>query len=162
MPYGRGRRPRRPGWKCGTINFRLYAGNHPSPAFAGAPLKGEPISYFRFAMDAKRPEGWFSATNLKTSAPLGPGTVKTVPYRLFYCAQRAINAYLTHRGAHCAPADVCLIAGWRNIRAIPHNSKCRYGERGAAAAKPKAQIILDVLSSILATQMPCRSRRSGA
>ena len=29
------------------------------------------------------------------------------------------------------------------IKAIPHNSKCRYGERGAAAAKPKAQIILD-------------------
>ena len=26
--------------------------------------------------------------------------------------------------------------------AIPHNSKCRYGERGAADAKPKAQIIL--------------------
>ncbi|MFZ2867619.1 MAG: hypothetical protein WAZ41_06995, partial [Gemmiger qucibialis] len=48
------------------------------------------------------------------------------------------------------------------VKVIPHNSKCRYGERGAAAAKPKAQIILDVLSSILATQMPCRSRRSGA
>ena len=84
-------------------------------------------------------------------------------------------------------------------RAIPHNSKCRYGERGAADAKPKAQIILDAakvsaasggnsepkqgqrsqsargfcpearcgyrnptLSSILATQMPCRSCRSGA
>ncbi|MDD6713088.1 MAG: hypothetical protein PUE42_02370 [Subdoligranulum sp.] len=29
------------------------------------------------------------------------------------------------------------------VRAIPHNSKCRYGERGAAAVKPKAQIILD-------------------
>ena len=28
-------------------------------------------------------------------------------------------------------------------KAIPHNSKCRYGERDAAAAKPKAQIILD-------------------
>ena len=28
-------------------------------------------------------------------------------------------------------------------KAIPHNSKCRYGERGAAAAKPKAHIILD-------------------
>ena len=28
-------------------------------------------------------------------------------------------------------------------KAIPHNSKCRYGERGAADAKPKAQIILD-------------------
>ena len=27
--------------------------------------------------------------------------------------------------------------------AIPHNSKCRYSERGAADAKPKAQIILD-------------------
>ena len=85
------------------------------------------------------------------------------------------------------------------FRAIPHNSKCRYDERGAADAKPKAQIILDAakvsaasggnsepkqgqrsqsakgfcpearcgyrnptLSSILATQMPCRSRRSGA
>ena len=28
-------------------------------------------------------------------------------------------------------------------KAIPHNSKCRYGEQGAAEAKPKAQIILD-------------------
>ena len=77
------------------------------------------------------------------------------------------------------------------FRAIPHNSKCQYGERGAAAAKPKAQIILcaakvsaagggysepkqgqrsqsargfcprstsnPTLSSILATQMPCRT-----
>ena len=42
-------------------------------------------------------------------------------------------------------------------RAIPHNSKYRYGERGAADAKPKAQIILDVLSSTLATQMPYRT-----
>ena len=50
----------------------------------------------------------------------------------------------------------------KRLKAIPHNSKCRYGERGEADAKPKAQIILDVLSSILATQMPCRSRRSGA
>ena len=32
---------------------------------------------------------------------------------------------------------------WALPKAIPHNSKCRYGERGAAAAKPKAQIILD-------------------
>ena len=31
----------------------------------------------------------------------------------------------------------------RMVKAIPHNSKCRYGERGAADAKPKAQIILD-------------------
>ena len=46
---------------------------------------------------------------------------------------------------------------YKKLWAIPHNSKCRYGERGAAAAKPKAQIILCVLSSILATQMPCRT-----
>ena len=31
----------------------------------------------------------------------------------------------------------------KSFRAIPHNSKCRYGERGAADAKPKAQITLD-------------------
>jgi hypothetical protein len=43
-----------------------------------------------------------------------------------------------------------------------HNYKRRYGERGAPAAKQKAQIILDVLSSIFATQMVRRSRRSGA
>ena len=37
-----------------------------------------------------------------------------------------------------ARADLLL-----RVRAIPHNSKCRYGERGVAAARPKAQIILD-------------------
>ena len=46
--------------------------------------------------------------------------------------------------------------------ATPHNSTCRYGERGVPAAKQKAQIILCVLSSIFATQMVRRSRRSGA
>ena len=61
----------------------------------------------------------------------------------------------------CLRPDDCLELP-NTLRAIPHNSKCRYGERGAADAKPKAQIILDVLSSILATQMPCRSHRSGA
>ena len=29
------------------------------------------------------------------------------------------------------------------VKAIPHNSKCQYGGRGTAAARPKAQIILD-------------------
>ena len=38
---------------------------------------------------------------------------------------------------------VVLLLRFDYDRAIPHNSKCRYGERGAAAAKPKAQIILD-------------------
>ena len=37
----------------------------------------------------------------------------------------------------------CPKHGCGNVRAIPHNSKCRYGERGAADAKPKAQIILN-------------------
>ena len=50
-----------------------------------------------------------------------------------------------------------LLQPHHKLWAIPHNSKCRYGERGAAAAKPKAQIILCVLSSILATQLPCRT-----
>ena len=31
---------------------------------------------------------------------------------------------------------------YRKIKVIPHNSKCRYGRRGAADAKPKAQAIL--------------------
>jgi len=38
---------------------------------------------------------------------------------------------------------VPALSGAGKHRVIPHNSKCRYGERGAAAAKPKAQIILD-------------------
>ena len=38
---------------------------------------------------------------------------------------------------------VPALSGTGKHRAIPHNSKCRYGERGAADAKPKAQIILD-------------------
>ena len=37
----------------------------------------------------------------------------------------------------------CTCTDYLYIKAIPHNSKCRYGERGAADAKPKAQIILD-------------------
>ena len=31
----------------------------------------------------------------------------------------------------------------KGFKAIPHNSKCRYDELVAAAARPKAQIILD-------------------
>ena len=48
------------------------------------------------------------------------------------------------------------------FKATPHNSKCRCGEREVQAAKQKAQIILDVLSSIFATQIVLRSRSSGA
>ena len=59
-------------------------------------------------------------------------------------ASRPTGCYMLHHSASNSSKP----------KAIPHNSKCRYGERGAADAKPKAQIILDVLSSILATQMP--------
>ena len=41
------------------------------------------------------------------------------------------------------PIPSCCTLCYNKVRATPHNSKCRYGERGAADAKPKAQIILD-------------------
>ena len=56
------------------------------------------------------------------------------------------------QAAHTCPATVpdrlwavVLVyqCSFFRFTAIPHNSKCRYGERGAADAKPKAQIILD-------------------
>ena len=55
------------------------------------------------------------------------------------CGYSAWRACLLHlqRQAQLFP---CV---FRKLKAIPHNSKCRYGERGAADAKPKAQIILD-------------------
>jgi len=46
-------------------------------------------------------------------------------------------------------------------RAIPHNSKCRYGERGTTAAKPKAQIILCVYYRAF-WQRRCRAAAAGA
>ena len=102
----------------------------------------------------------------------------------------------TGTGEQCSPLQEFFDSRHTQGRykAIPHNSKCRYGERGAAAAKPNAQIILDAakvsaasggysepkqgqrsqsargfcpearcgyrnptLSSILATQRPCRT-----
>ena len=47
------------------------------------------------------------------------------------------------------------------FKAIPHNSKCRYGERGAAAAKPKAQIILDA-AKVSAASGGCGEPKQGA
>ena len=64
---------------------------------------------------------------------------------------------------------ISLTAGGTFIPwAIPHNSKCRYGERGAADAKPKAQIILGSLiehfgNADAVPQLPerCLSRKAG-
>ena len=46
------------------------------------------------------------------------------------------------------------------LRAIPHNSKCRYGEQGAADAKPKAQIILDA-AKVSAASGGCSEPKQG-
>ena len=83
------------------------------------------------------------------------------PYAFYTVALDHMEAGKASILCSCEPV-AAMVFGFFFFRAIPHNSKCRHGERGAADAKPKAQIILDVLSSILATQMPCRSRRSGA
>ena len=48
----------------------------------------------------------------------------------------------------------------RKSKAIPHNSKCRYGERGAAAARPKAQIILDA-AKVSAASGGCSEPKQG-
>ncbi|MDD6714486.1 MAG: hypothetical protein PUE42_09600 [Subdoligranulum sp.] len=56
---------------------------------------------------------------------------------------------------------VPALSGAGKHRAIPHNSKCRYGERGAADAKPKAQIILD-MSYRAFWQRRCRAAAAGA
>ena len=53
-----------------------------------------------------------------------------------------------------------FLSDLRRFRAIPHNSKCRYGERGAADAKPKAQIILESYRAFW--QRRCRAAAAGA
>ena len=86
-------------------------------------------------------------------------------YRAFWqrrCRAAAAGAVLKPSGGNCAVLPqskwpkttvplwlsdfddwLCLSFAAILFRAMPHNSKCRYGERGAADAKPKAQIILD-------------------
>ena len=98
-----------------------------------------------------------------SSASCSSGLPCAKPTAIFP-ARTAASRYACPRAAakFPSPAPNAAPSSLKKAKAIPHNSKCRYGERGAADAKPKAQIILDVLSSILATQMPCRSRRSGA
>ena len=56
---------------------------------------------------------------------------------LFYCCALVVKGT-----PHRWPATLGIV-GILFSKAIPHNSKCRYGERGTADAKPKAQIILD-------------------
>ena len=61
------------------------------------------------------------------------------------CSHRAVAAHQTipANSARLLRANDKHLPLQTKSRAMPHNSKCRYGERGAADAKPKAQIILD-------------------
>ena len=59
----------------------------------------------------------------------------------------------------CEPV-AAMVFGFFFFRTIPHNSKYRYGERGAADAKPKAQIILESYRAFW--QRRCRAAAAGA
>ena len=77
----------------------------------------------------------------------------TIKQFLYVTLQEKTNAInILGKYAYCAGGSIARNSGAVNkkltiqgecVKAIPHNSKCRYGERGTAAAKPKAQIILD-------------------
>ena len=77
-------------------------------------------------------------------------TIKQFLYVTMHEKANAIN--ILDKYVYCAGGSIAWNSGAVNkrltiqgecVKAIPHNSKCRYGERGTAAAKPKAQIILD-------------------
>ena len=65
-------------------------------------------------------------------------------------------------GAHCVKPPRPIIT--YHLKAIPHNSKCRYGERGAADAKPKAGCFIEHFGNADAVPQPperCLSRKAG-
>ena len=64
------------------------------------------------------------------------------PYAFYTVALDHMEAGKASILCSCEPV-AAMVFGFFFFRAIPHNSKYRYGERGAADAKPKAQIILD-------------------
>ena len=74
-----------------------------------------------------------------------------------WCSLKQRNTF-AHRAAYSGDC-ISLVThpfypdkrGDKIFMAIPHNSKCRYGERGAADAKPKAQIILDAAKASAAS-----------
>ena len=78
------------------------------------------------------------------------------------CSHRAVAAHQTipANSARLLRADDKHLPLQTKSRAIPHNSKCRYGERGAADAKPKAQIILESYRAFW--QRRCRAAAAGA
>ena len=77
----------------------------------------------------------------------------TIEQFLYVTMQEKANTInILGKYVYCAGGSIARNSGAVNkrltiqgecVKAIPHNSKCRYDERGTAAAKPKAQIILD-------------------
>ena len=128
-------------------------------------------------LDAKRPEGWFLAANLKQSNPTpwnshcarrhlalpqipsrpigqGLGTVKTVPYRTNYNGQHALKQSV---GRGTPPRR--KLGQHRTIPAL--RLKHRSGSCGTASALPKCSIRHPVLSALLAWHLPHLARRIG-
>ena len=92
----------------------------------------------------------FVQCNRKTIHRMFKNTIKQFLYVTLQEKANAIN--ILGKYVYCAGGSIARNSGAVNkkltiqgecVKAIPHNSKCRYGERGTAAAKPKAQIILD-------------------
>ena len=73
---------------------------------------------------------------------------------LFYCCALVVKGT-----PHRWPATLGIV-GILFSKAIPHNSKCRYGERGTADAKSKAQIILDA-AKVSAASGGCSEPKQG-
>ena len=103
----------------------------------------------------------FYIVSRNLSTPSVTGT-----YAFLYCA--AISVFLTPVPSHrCmlvrmifGSTNACSFELLKRCKAIPHNSKCRYGERGAADAKPKAQIILDA-AKVSAASGGCSEPKQG-
>ena len=92
----------------------------------------------------------FVQCNRKTIHRMFKNTIKQFLYVTLQEKANAIN--ILGKYVYCAGGSIARNSGAVNkkltiqgecVKAIPHNSKCRYGERGTVAAKPKAQIILD-------------------
>ena len=83
---------------------------------------------------------------LKRSASVFNGMqIRQILQVFLQMSAQTAAALAAHPVRICCGSCCCLTSYGRinSFRAIPHNSKYRYGERGAADAKPKAQIILD-------------------
>ena len=76
------------------------------------------------------------------------------------CFLKASNATRPIQRDDASIVPYKLLEALQKFRATPHNSKCRYGERGAADAKPKAQIILDA-AKVSAASSGCSEPKQG-